>query len=82
MGHIWGFLGLIIGPHAGSIAWPHHFPYRKTGFRGFLLTKFSERGAKFLSFSGALVQKQAFQKRDGSHPLFQCFVLVVGGWYC
>ena len=34
------------------------------------------------SISGVLVQKQAFQKRDDSHPLFQCFVLVVvGGCY-
>ena len=30
-------------------------------------------GAKFSSFSGVLVQNQAFQKGDGSHPLFQFF---------
>ena len=40
----------------------------------------SERGSKFSSLSGVLVPKQAFQKGDGSHPLFQLFVeVVVGG---
>ena len=38
-----------------------------------MLTKFSERGAKFSSLSGVLVQKHAFQKGDGSHPLFSIF---------
>ena len=47
----------------GSITGPHHIPYKNSGFRGFLLTKFSERGAKFSSLSGVLVQKQASQKR-------------------
>ena len=63
----------------GSIARPHHFPYRNTGFWGFLLSKFSERGAKFWSLSVVLTQKQGFQDGDGSHPLFQFFVVVVVG---
>ena len=63
----------------GSTTGPRHFLNENSGFRGFLLTKFSERGAKFLPLAGVLVQKQAFQKGDGSHPLFQFFVVVVVG---
>ena len=37
-------------------------------------------GCKISSLSGVLVQKQAFQKGDGSHPLFD--VLSFGGcWW-
>ena len=43
-----------------------------------LSPKFSERGSNVLSLSGVLVQKQAFQKGDGSH-LFSFFVVVVVG---
>ena len=71
-------LGSIIGPHVGSIAGLHHVPYKNSGFRRFLLTKFSERGAKFSSFSGVLVQKLSFQKRDGSP--FSIFCLG-GCWW-
>ena len=38
-----------------------------------------QRGAKCSSLSGVLVPKQALKKGDGSHPLFQFFVLVVVG---
>ena len=67
----------------GSISGPHHFALKNRGFRGFLQAMFSERGSEFSSLSGVLVQKQAFQKGDGSHPLFQFFVaVVVGGCMC
>ena len=52
--------------------------------RRFLLTKFSERGAKFSSLSGVFFfPKSDFSKGDGSHPLFRFFVVlvVVGGCY-
>ena len=55
--------------------------YKNCGFRE-LCTRFAEGCAKFSSLSGVLVQKQAFQKGDGSHPLFQFFdLVVVGGCY-
>ena len=63
----------------GLVSGPHHFPCKNCGFRGFLLIKFSERDTKFSLLSGVLVQKQAFQKRDGRNPLFQYFAVVVVG---
>ena len=58
------------------------FTYRNTGFRRFVFSKFLERGAKFSLLSGVLVPKQTFQKRDGSHHLFQILVLVVASCCC
>ena len=37
------------------------------------VTRFSERGAKFSTIFGVLVQKTGFSKGDGSHPLFFCY---------
>ena len=38
--------------------------------------KISERGSKFLLISGVLVEKQDFEKRDGSIPFF-----IFGLWW-
>ena len=65
-------VGSISGPHLGFLE----------SISGPLQAKTSERGSEFSSLSGVLVQKQAFQKGDGSHPLFQFLVVVfVGGCY-
>ena len=80
MGHIWVFLESMSGSHGWVNECDASFSLKNSGFRGFLLTKFSERGAKFSSFSGVLVQT-SFSKR-GSHPLLHFSVLVVvGGCY-
>ena len=79
MVHIWGFVGSISGPLLGQ--WVVHviFHYKNGGFRGFLLTKFSERGAKFSSLSGVLVQSQAFKKGMVAIPFF---IFCCGGcWW-
>ena len=62
----------------GSVRGPHQFS-PKSGFRGSANQVFRERGSKFSSLSGVLVQKQAFQKRDDSHTLFQFLYVVVVG---
>ena len=69
--HILAFLESISGPPGWINKWSISFPYKNSGFGGFLETKFSKRGSNCPLLSGVLVQRQAFQKGDGSHLLFQ-----------
>ena len=65
----------------GSITGPHHFQPIKVVVSEIFVNQVLRGGGgtEFSSLSGVLVQKQAFQKGDGSLPIFQYFVLVVFG---
>ena len=60
---------------SGSISGPHLKPLKNVVSEGFCKQSFQEG----VLLSGDLVQKQAFQKGDGSHLLFQFF--CCGGWW-
>ena len=65
---------------SGSRSGPHHFPIKIVVSEDFCKPSF-QRGVLqcFCRFLVFLVQNQAFQEGDGSHPLFDFFVEVVAG---
>ena len=75
-----GFSESISGPHFRVNKWSTSETDIIYWFQRILVPKVSREGSEFSSLSGVLVQKEAFQEGDGSHPRFQfVFAVVVGG---